>query len=328
MASELDQQTSTDTGTAEAAQTPLDDILDSAADVPAREQESEAGIGGMDDPQVPLKALRKERERRQKADRQVEELRREMERFESAKYGLDEPQPGEENYQPPLSGDPAQDAVSNYDRSLQRFRMVHGKEAEAKVDAATKRMNAEQRQHVLNLAGSHADPVAAIHAYAGELGLLDFKGTPIDDVLASKDKPLQAQIDTSELAKHINQLNEYGQAISQAERRSTFAASKTDFVAEYGKAAYAEIDQRSTELAQSGHPVAQEFVQAVKASSDPVATAAQLLHQLGLWAAQNPQQAPQRQMTFPSDLANRRSVGQRHGPSYSGPTPLDSIFRH
>ena len=57
---ELDQnQTSTDTPSAEATQTPLDTILDSAADVPAREQEAEAGIGGMGDPQVPLVALRK-----------------------------------------------------------------------------------------------------------------------------------------------------------------------------------------------------------------------------------------------------------------------------
>ena len=60
-----------------------------------------------------------------------------------------------------------------------------------------------------------------------------------------------------------------------------------------------------------------------------VTTAAQLLHQLGLWVAENPrQQAPQPQMTFPSNLANRRNVGQRHGPAFSGPTPLNDIFRH
>jgi hypothetical protein len=57
---------------------------------------------------------------------------------------------------------------------------------------------------------------------------------------------------------------------------------------------------------------------AVKASPDPVGTAAQLLNELGLWVAQNPrQQAPQPQMTFPSNLANRRNVGQRHESSYS-----------
>ena len=33
-------------------------------------------------------------------------------------------------------------------------------------------------------------------------------------------------------------------------------------------------------------------------------------------------------MTFPSNLANRRNVGQRHGPAFSGPTPLNDIFRH
>lgn len=70
---ELDQN-QTDAGT-EATPTPLDTILDTpAADVPAQDQEAE--LGGIDAPHVPLKALKKERERRQKADRQVEELRR------------------------------------------------------------------------------------------------------------------------------------------------------------------------------------------------------------------------------------------------------------
>jgi len=40
-----------------------------------------------------------------------------------------------------------------------------------------------------------------------------------------------------------------------------------------------------------------------------VTTAAQIPNELGLWAARNPQQAPQRQMTFPSDVASRRSIG-------------------
>ena len=234
MASELDQN-QTDTGTAEAVATPLDAILDGAADVPAQEREAEAGIGGMDDPQVPLKALRKERERRQKADRQVEELRREMEKFDNSRYGFDEEQVEER-----LAGvEQAQDPVLHkYNQSLASFRKNHGKEAEAKVDAATRRMNAEQRQHVLNLAGSHADPVAAIHAYADQLGLLDFKGAPIDQVLASKDKAPEGVLDASQLAKHVEELNRYGQEVAQAERRANFSASKADFVSEHGKGAY------------------------------------------------------------------------------------------
>ena len=51
-----------------------------------------------------------------------------------------------------------------------------------------------------------------------------------------------------------------------------------------------------------------------------VTTAAQIPNELGLWAARNPQQAPQRQMTFPSDLASRRSVGTgRYGSSSAHP---------
>ena len=55
-----------------------------------------------------------------------------------------------------------------------------------------------------------------------------------------------------------------------------------------------------------------------------VTTAAQILNEL----ASPRQQALRPQMTFPSNLANRRSVGQRAGPSYSGPTSLDSIYRN
>jgi len=40
------------------------------------------------------------------------------------------------------------------------------------------------------------------------------------------------------------------------------------------------------------------------------------------------QATPQPQTTFPSNLANRRDVGQRHGSAFSGPTPLNDIFRH
>jgi len=50
---------------------------------------------------------------------------------------------------------------------------------------------------------------------------------------------------------------------------------------------------------------------------------------IGVWQPQARQQPiHQSQMTFPSNLANRRSVGQRNGPSYAGPTPLADIFRH
>jgi hypothetical protein len=320
---ELDQN-QTDTGT-EITPSPLDTILDTnAADVPARDREE--GLGGGDAPHVPLVALKRERERRQKADRQVEELRAELDRFDNAKWGFDEPAAEQQ----PAGDDSVKDPfVQNYDRSLGRFTLVHGKDVVAKVDAGLNRLNVEQRQHVMNLTGRHPDPVAAIHAYVEQLGLLDFKGTPIEDVLASKDKQQQPQFDTSQLVRHIEQLNQYGQAIATAEKRANFAASKADFVAEHGKGAYNEIDRLSIELVQSGHPVGQQFYQAVLSSSDPVTTAAQFLAELGVWQQQNPrQQAPQQQMTFPSNLANRRNVGQRHGPSFSGPTPLNDIFKH
>ncbi len=324
---DLDQnQTPADAGTSEAtAQTPLDTILDTPApDVPARAaQEAEADtIGGMDDPQVPLKALRRERERRQKADRQVEELRAEMERFENAKWGFDEPQVEERLA---ALDDPAKAPVqSNYDRSMERH-----KGEVAKIDAAIKRLSVEQYQHCAQLAGTHPDPVAGIRDYIDQLGLLDFKGQPIDQVLASRDKPhLQAKIDTSELARHVEQLNEYGQAVSAAELRTRAMASKADFVSEHGKPVFDALNQLATAFVESD-PRGVEFRQIVESSPDPVGMAAHLLGGLGYWQPQaQRQQAPQQQMAFPSNLANRRNVGQRSGLGYGGPTPLSSIFRN
>ena len=68
--------------------------------------------------------------------------------------------------------------------------------------------------------------------------------------------------------------------------------------------------------------------QVVQSSPDPVSTAAQFLAEMGLWQQQPSHQPQQAARTFPSNLANRRNVGQRHGPAFSGPTPLNDIFRH
>ena len=135
---ELDQ--TTDTGTAEVTPTPLDSILDTpAADVPAQEQGGEAELGGLDAPQVPLKALKRERERRQKADRQVEELRLELERFDNQKFGWNETVTEEQqrlDREQAAADDPFGAAVANYNASFASFSSKHGPEAVAKVDAA------------------------------------------------------------------------------------------------------------------------------------------------------------------------------------------------
>jgi len=330
-----DQQTLTDLGSEEAVQTPLDSILEgNATDAPAA-QSDEGELGGTDAPKVPLVALKRERERRQKADKQVEELRLELERFDNAKFGWDETVAEEEKRfaqeEQQRVDEASQDpAVVNYGKSLGRFTAIHGKDVVAKVDAGLNRLNVEQRQHVMHLTGSQADPVAAIHAYVDGLGLLDFKGAPIDQIL-TKDKAAPGQQATDpQLAQHYAELNRHGQEVAQAERRTAVALSETRFISRHGADAYDALDRLSIELAQSGHPVGQQFVQAVQTSSDPVSTAAQILAELGLWqqeAQQQPQQQQPRQ-TFPSNLANRRNMGQRNGPAYGGPTPLNDIFKH
>ena len=289
----------------------------------------------MDAPQrVSLTALRRERERRQRADREVEELRSELERFDAAKFGYAAETATEEmqrlaNEMQQAEADQAtlDPAVAIYNRSYAAFVKSHGREAEAKVDAATQRMTRDQQQHVLGLVKSHRDPVAAIHAYADQLGLLDFKGQPIEDVLASKAKQPEGQLDSSQVAQHYEQLNRYAQEVNATEKRANFLASKADFVSEYGKAAYNELDRLSIELTRSGHPAAAHYVEAVTTSSEPVAMAAQILSQLGLWQPQNPRQTPQPQQVMPSNFASARSVNGRSGPAFAGPTPLNDIFK-
>ena len=78
--------------------------------------------------------------------------------------------------------------------------------------------------------------MGAIRDYLDQLGLLDFKGKPIDQILTSKDKQAQPQFDTSQLDQRLSMLDQREQAIAMAERRTTVMASKTDFVAEHGKA--------------------------------------------------------------------------------------------
>ena len=43
---------------------------------------------------------------------------------------------------------------------------------------------------------------------------------------------------------------------------------------------------------------------------------------------QSRQQRRSHKRTFPSNLANRRNVGQRHGPAFSGQPPLNDIFKN
>jgi len=332
---ELDDQTLTDLGSEEAVQTPLDSILEgNATDAPAA-QSDEGELGGRDAPRVPLTALKRERERRQRADKQVEEMRAELERFDNAKYGFDgtlaeEDQRLAEEERQRVDEASQNPAVTHWKRSEDRH-----KAEEDKINAGIRRMSPEQwrqaQEFVRTHASDHPDPVGAIRDYVDQLGLLDFKGQPIDQILTKDKQPQGQQATDPRLAEYVAQLNEYGQAVSKAEQRANFSASKADFVSEYGKAAYNQIDQLSVELAHSGHPVAQQFLQAVQTSSDPVTTAAQLLHQLGVWNGQGQQQPQQQQparTAFPSNLANRRNMGQRNGPAYGGPTPLNDIFKH
>lgn len=114
------------------------------------------------------------------------------------------------------------------------------------------------------------------------LGCWTSRAGPIDEVLASKDKQAQPQFDTSQLDRWRAELGQREQAIAKAVRDTQIAVSQTRFEAKYGEDAYNELERRAVEFAHSGHPVAEQFKQALASSPDHVLTAAQILTELGL----------------------------------------------
>ena len=123
------------------------------------------------------------------------------------------------------------------------------------MDSATKRMNAEQRQHVLQPGGQSSRPCGGYPRLcrparaAGLQGPADRRGAGVEG------QAPEAQIDTSQLAQHIAQLNQYGQEVNAS-------GAARDVHGEQGRLCRRSMarlpmtrwTRRSIALAQSGHP--------------------------------------------------------------------------
>ena len=276
---------------------------------------------------APISALRAERERRKAKDREYEDLRAELQKYDDQKLGIDEELLRDEYAQYARDADPDRDAaVENYEKSFNSFKTVHGEQRVAAIDAALKRLTPEQQQEVSSLVGSHGDPVKNIEAYVQRLGLLDpkFQKLSLADVLAGKKQP-EASPEMAQIDQRLAEMTKREQAIHIAEGRAQHAASRAEFIADYGRAAFDELDAVAAQLVQSNHPAVPQITAAMQKSASPVHTAAEMLMQLG-WQPSQTQQRQQQPAVMPSNFASTRSVTQRRGPAWSGPASLNDIF--
>lgn len=100
-------------------------------------------------------------------------------------------------------------------------------------------------------------------------------------------------------------------------------ASRAEFVSEYGREAFNELERVVEQAMQSGHPDMRVLSERMRASEDPVSVMAQWANEQLGWGAQRPQARP---AVYPSNFASARNVGKRSGPAWSGPASISDIF--
>jgi prophage DNA circulation protein len=103
---------------------------------------------------------------------------------------------------------------------------------------------------------------------------------------------------------------------------ATLRASQAELVANHGKAALDAVQEAIARAMEANHPDMPVLREAMIASNDPAGVAMDWYQQVG-------GQLPRRQSgpVFPSNLASARNVGARRGPAWSGPMPLEDIFK-
>lgn len=333
MSETIDQAFEADNSGPAGGVTPLDDILDGgAADVTASTQERESSLDGDGDAHVPLIALKRERERRRKMDARVQELEDELQRYNDQKWGLDADEDSYAAAEPGRSRDDGgqnDPVLRNYNDSLKTFTSKHGQGEVAAVDAALKRLTPSQQREVVGLVSSSKDPVSSIHAYVKEAGLLGFKPLSLQEVLDGKGKQPSGEID--EIKQQVAGLSQREQSLHAAERRAIEAAARSEFVSDFGRQSFVEIDGIVAQLIQSNHPAVGQLREVYQNSPRPAYAVAQLLHEWGVWSPSDNSEVPQQRQQqpasiFPSNFSTSRNVSHRRGPAWTGPTPLTDIF--
>ena len=149
------------------------------------------------------------------------------------------------------------------------------------------------------------------------------------------------------IRQHIAPIQErFNQTLSSV----TLRASKAEAIADHGRAAVAEMEKVLGEAMEAGDPEVQTLRQQLLQTDHPVGLAMDWFQRKRVLAevgndpvayrervkaevmaemkagAQQPQ-APQPSLVMPSNIAGARNVGNRAGPTWSGPTPLADIFK-
>lgn len=318
---------------ASASGTSIESILSGrdAADVPASSPESHDDYTGS---QVPLERLRSERERLRKTDAEIRAIEQEIEKYNAQKWGFEESDQKLKEQEAALASDQNQAAGNpNYDKSFNAFVAKHGKERVNAVNTALNRLDTGQREEMYRIAATHADPAQGVTDYVERLGLLDpaFAPMSIKDVLAGKGKQQQQPaVDTAAIDRRLAALDQREYSLAVAEQRAVQSVSRNDFIAEFGRDSFNQLDAAAATLIQSQPRAAHELAKAMQSSQDPIRVAAEFFSQAAMWSP-SPQQQQQQQrapmpQVFPSNLAGARNVGSRSGPAWSGPTPIKDIF--
>jgi hypothetical protein len=257
-------------------------------------------------------------------DAKVKQLEEELQRFNEQKWGLE--QQGEQQQPKPVDDARQKEWEQRafaYNQDFAKFVAEHGKEKVAAIDAAIAALSPQQKAHVVALATEGGEgAVERVHAYVQQLGALDegFKPKSIQDVLSGKkDEP------KPEAPPQTPGLDARERAIHEAATRAHYHSSRTEFVSEFGRSNFERARAAWDQLMQS-HPEAAQIEKTAYSYDNPLIAAAQIMNRLGLWS---PEQAapPRQQQAMPSNFANARSVTSRSGPAYSGPTPLNDIFK-
>jgi hypothetical protein len=115
-------------------------------------------------------------------------------------------------------------------------------------------------------------------------------------------------------------------------------AASVDFVRKFGADALDDLERAMTKAAKDGHPDMPAVIAAMRESGNPAAVAAGWANHVGIFDRDgqyaerfrtmgSPPRQRQRDVVMPSNLAGQRSVAPRTGPAWTGPTPLNDIFK-
>jgi len=123
--------------------TPIDEILSSRDDATADVTARPTPEGDGERSRIPIAAIRRERERREKYDREVQRLEAEISKYNDQKWGFTAEEPAEQQGSEGPTFDPA--AMQALDRSMGGFAARHGQNRLTALESAVTRLTPAQQ---------------------------------------------------------------------------------------------------------------------------------------------------------------------------------------